>query len=490
MTQFGQNGHLTEKNGNGPRVRAVLPGAKAFSPLRNPAFRFLWISMFCSTTGMQTQFFARGLLAYELGGTAAAIGVVGLGQAIPGLILSIIGGVVADRVERRTILIVGQALTAILAIIVAVMVKTEVMTIPYLFISGLLLGTLMAFGGPARQAIVPEIAGQNELMNALALNNAGMNLSRIATPSFSAALVSISGIDIGGLFVAQACLNSISLACLLALPFAKKGSRAVVAAAEGSEPASGSRPRRPRRSMAHDLAEGFRYVVRSPILVTLLAMGLVPTLLGQSYQSFLPVFAKDVFGDGIERNAGAIGVMGTVSGIGALAGSLTVALMAAYPRRTLIQLVSGLGFGFLLASFAIQSNYIAAVLCLGGVGFMSSFFQSLNTTMTMTASDPQYHGRVMSINQLTFSMTAFGTFFTGYLIDWVGRTVIGPLELEGVQVAFFGIGLIMTAFLVTVTIFNPSYRHLEQDDLRRFGQSAKEETQVEAAAADRRGLSL
>ena len=340
-----------------PRVPRLFPTAGANSVYRNVAFRYLWLSMFCSTTGMQLQLFGRGLLAYELGGSAAAIGLVGLGQAIPQLILSLVGGVVADRVNRRLILIIGQSLTAVLAVVVAFMVQAEVMTVPYLFSSGLILGTLMALGGPARQAIIPEVAGQSELMNALALNNAGMNLSRIATPSFGAALVSFSAVDITGLFIAQACLNCISLACLLALPFVQKRQRPVESEAS-SATANSSRPARPRRSMARDLAEGFRYVLRSPILLTLLAMGLVPTLLGQSYQFFLPVFAKDVFGDGIERNADAIGVMGTVSGIGALGGSLAVAVLAGYSRRAFLQLVSGLGFGITLACFAVQANYL------------------------------------------------------------------------------------------------------------------------------------
>lgn len=235
--------------------------------------------------------------------------------------------------------------------------------------------------------------------------------------------------------------------------------------------------------MARDLVEGFRYVLRSPILLTLLAMGLIPTLLGQSYQFFLPVFAKDVFGDGIERNADAIGVMGTVSGIGALVGSLAVAALASYPRRALLQLAAGLGFGITLACFALQANYLIAVLFLAGVGFSSSLFQAVNTSMTMTASAPEYHGRVMSINQLNVSLTAFGTFVTGYIVDWVGNATVGPLELAGAQITFLGIGLAMIVFLIAVTILNPSYRRLEQDDLRRYAEGSTHGVREEPVAA-------
>jgi MFS family permease len=441
--------------------------ANTFSAFGVPAYRLIWLSQVSSTTGMQMQMFARGLLAYQLGGRAGAIGFVTLGQAIPQFLFSMVGGAIADRFERRRLMMVTQMLTAVTAIIVAVMVKAEMMTVPYLFVAGLVQGSIMSFGGPARQAFVPEVVGEKDLMNALALNNAAMNLSRIGAPSLAGALVAVSWIDLGGLYFIQAVLSVFSLVLLFALPHY---ARLQAKAADSAEAAPGRHEsRRDQKarsgSMTRDFFDGLRYISSSPILVTLLLMGLVPTLLGQSYQQFLPVFAKNVFGDGIHRNAGALGLMGTMSGVGALMGALTVASLSSYKRRTQIQLASGLGFGLFLACFAIQSSYAAALFLLVGVGFMSSFFQSLNSTMVMSASDPAYYGRVMSVNMLTFSLTAFGTFGIGYLIDLIGHVSRGPLDLLGVQATFLGLGVIIMAFILAVTVFNPSYRRLEQSDL-------------------------
>jgi MFS family permease len=448
---------------------------RTFSAFRLPHYRLLWVSMVTSVTGMQTQMFARGLLAYELGGAAAAIGIVALGQAIPHMLFTVVGGTFADRFDRRKLMIATQALIAAAGLIISVMVYTDVMTVTLLFLASVTMGVLTSFGGPVRQTIIPEVVGQKELMNALALNNAGMNLSRIGTPSLAGALVAVSWIDLAGLFFIQAVLYCISLSLLFfLLPRFQRRAAEAAAAADGTAPV---RPRRQRQgSMKEEIVAGVRYIRTSPILITLLAMGLVPNLLGQSYQQFLPVFAKDVFGDGIDRNAGALGLMGTMSGVGALIGSLAVASLAGYKRRTLLQLASGLGYGLFLTSFAMQNEFAAALVCLVALGFVSSFFGALNSTMVMTASDPQYYGRVMSINMLTMSLSAYGTFAMGYVIDWIGRVAVGPLELHGVQVAFSAIGVVMAGFILCVTVFNPSYRRLEVEDLRSAAASGDDVT--------------
>ena len=456
--------------------------ARTFSAFGVPAYRLLWVSHVSGTTGMQMQMFARGLLAYELGGSAASIGLVSLGQAIPQFVFSMVGGTMADRIEKRKLMLGTQVAMALMATTVALMVRSDVMTVTYLFIAGLIQGTIMAFGGPARQAFVVEVVGQRELMNAMALNNAAMNLSRIGAPSLAGALVAVSFIDLGGLYFIQAGLNVFSMGLLLLMPLAMRGH---ISAAQETAAADRARGfRRPQGSMLGELGDGIRYIWRSPILLTLLSLGLVPTLLGQSYQQFLPVFAKNVFGDGVDRNADALGFMGTMSGVGALLGALAVASMAEYKRRTLIQLAAGLGFGIFLMFFAMENNYTLAIVALVGIGFASSSFQSLNSTMIMSATDQRYYGRVMSINMLTFSLQAFGTFGIGYVIDWVGSFSSGPLSLIGVQVTFVAIGAIVTAFIVAVTIFNPSYRRLEQEDLRRFaGQPPPAQREPAAAAS-------
>ncbi len=455
--------------------RSLHHVANTFSAFRIPAYRFLWLSMICSFLGMQMQMFARGLLAYQIGGTNAAIGVVSLGWAIPQLLFALVGGTVADRFERRKLMIISQAGTALVATALSIMVSTGHVDIITLFVAGLIQGTIFSFSGPARQAFIPEVVGEQELMKAIALNNAGMNLTRIGGPSLAAAFVAVSWIDVGGIYALQAALNVISLTLLFFLPLVSKGGMRAAdreRALTGETKPAPARPSRDRASMRADLVEGLRYIFGSPILLTLLMMGLVPSLLAMSYQSYLPVFAKSVFGDGVGRNAGALGFMGTMAGVGSLCGSLAVATMSDYPRRTQLQLAAGLGFGLSLAFFAVQNNFAAAIVGLVSLGFMSSFFQSLNATMVMTASDSRYYGRVMSVNMMTFSLMPLGTLPIGFIADAIGHVGLGPLSLAGIQATQMGAGLIVAAFILAVTVFNPSYRRLGQNDLKRFASVA------------------
>jgi MFS family permease len=232
-------------------------------------------------------------------------------------------------------------------------------------------------------------------------------------------------------------------------------------------------------SVSHELVDGLRYILASPILLTLLAMGLVPSLLGMSYQSFLPVFAKDVYGNGIDRNSEGLGLMMTMTGLGALIGSLVVASMQDYPRRTLLQLCAGLGFGLSLAFFAVQNSFILAIVGLTLIGFMANFFQALNSTMVMSASDPRFYGRVMSVNMMTFALMPLGTLPVGFIADLIGQVSV-PLTLVGIQVTIFGAGVLIAAFILLVTVRNRAYRQLEQDDFRHFATMAADRVESDA----------
>lgn len=482
--------------GQGERRGPMSEGAgllqihKTFSALKIPAYRLLWASTLCGFLGMQMQMVGRGLLAYEIGGTSSAIAIVSLGMGLPMLVFSLIGGAVADRFERRKVIMMSQLGTALIAVTVALLVQTGYIQLYHLFLTGVAQGTMFSFGGPSRQALIPELVGEKQMMNAIALNNAGMNLSRIVGPSIAGAMVAIPWIDIQGVFYIQAILNVTALGLLFFLPKIRKAQQTreavaveALATANGHNGAAArSEPeKKARRSVLRELVDGLRYVGASPILFTLLLMGLVPSLLGMSYQAFLPVYAKDVFGDGQARNAEALGLMMTMTGLGALIGSLVVAMMADYPRRTQLQLWAGLGFGVGLAFFAVQNSFTMAIIGLVILGFSANFFQALNATMVMMASDQRYYGRVMSVNMMTFALMPLGTLPVGFLADHIGDVVIGPLSLIGIQVTNFGAGILIAAFILMVTFMNRAYRHLEQDDFKRFAVVAAERVQSDDA---------
>jgi MFS family permease len=441
---------LESRDHNGTNVGGT------FASLSIVPYRFLWIAMLCSFGGMQMQMIARGFLAYKIGGTAESIAWTSLGMGIPMLIFPLVGGAVADRFERRRLMIISQFATAVVAFVVAVLVQTGAINLWDLFFAGFVQGTIFSFSGPARQSFIPEIVPEDKLMNAIALNNAGMNLTRIGGPALAGMLIGISWFNIQGVFYLQAALNIVALSLLFVMPGVNERKGAAVGPS-GQKISSST--------MMKDLADGLRYVRSSPILLTLLMMGIMPMLIGSSYQNFLPVFAKDVFGHG-DRNASGLGWMSTMTGVGAIFGSLAVASLANFPRRTLLQLIAGLGYGLSMAFFAVQHDFIFALAGLVCLGVASDFFQSLNATLVVSASDPEYYGRVMSLNMMSFALMPFGTLPLGYLADWIGHTSIGSLELIGVQVTTLGAGIMITLFILAVTVFNPQYRKMEHDDMR------------------------
>jgi MFS family permease len=346
-------------------------------------------------------------------------------------------------------MLISQFGTATISLAVAVLVDSGAIQIWHLFVSGVIQGVIFSFSGPARQAIIPEVVGEKEMMNAIALNSAGMNLTRIIGPTLALSLLGVPGLDLEAIYYFQALLNVVAVAFIMMMRY---------------EPVAMERA---RVSVLKDMVDGLRYVLSSPILLTLLAMALVPALLGMSYQSFLAVFAKDVFGDG-SRNESGLTWMATVSAVGAVVGSLAIATMTEYPRRTQLQLIAGIVFGLALAFFAVQGNLGLALAGLAILGLASTAFQALNNTMVMTASNPQYHGRVMAVYMMTFSLMPLGTLPMGLVADAIPDLSLGSFDLIGIQTATMGAGLILAAFIFMVTVVNPSYRRLVQEDFQRF----------------------
>src|SRR5215211_9041953 len=158
---------------------------RTFQALENGAFRTLWLGMIASYLAMQMSMIARGYLAFQISGSATALGLVTMARGLPQLFLSPFGGVAADRIDKRRLLIATQVATSGLAVLTAVLIAFDVITIWQLVVIGLIEGAVWAFNMPPRQAIVAELVDENYLMNAIALNNTGLNFTRIAGPAIA-----------------------------------------------------------------------------------------------------------------------------------------------------------------------------------------------------------------------------------------------------------------------------------------------------------------
>jgi MFS family permease len=409
------------------RPRLALP--RTFSALGNRDYRLMWIGTLGSFTAMQMSMVARGYLAYALTGSATMLGVVMFARALPQFLFTLFGGVLADRLPKRNLLLVTQTLTGLCVLATAVLVVTDIITIWQLIALGFIEGAIFSFNMPARQAILPELVGQKNLMNALALNNAGMNFTQVFGPALAGLLISWPVVGLSKVFFIQA-------ACYL-LP---------VIMLTQIRPVAG-RPGRTKAPMLAELQVGLRYVKRHETLGMLLVIGLVPTLLGFSYQSLLPVFASAKV---LDVGASGLGFMSTATGLGALAGSLLIASYNDFRRRGLAQLVVGAAWGVSLMFFGMAGSFAVALVALMLVGLTASAYRSLNSTLITVVTEPQFYGRVMSIQMLGFSLSMLTPLPIGFIVDRIGAPLTVAIN-----------GALIVVFVLAIASLVRSYRRLE-----------------------------
>ena len=393
---------------------------RTFASFSNPAYRLLWFSMLASFLGNQMHQVTRGFLALQLTGQASAIGWVMASWGVPMLFFSLLGGVVADRYDRRWVLILAQAGQGVMGLAIALLLLFDMLEMWHLIATGVWQGTMFAFNGPARQALLPEIVGEDGLMNAIALNNAAMNLTRILGPTIAGVLLATTGAT--AVYFVMASAYIAVLALLFALP---KSSR--------------DRSAEAHEGVFTEMKSGVRYVfVEHRLLAGLIVLAFVPVMIGFPYQMLLPVFQEQVF----DVDPKGLGFMYTVSGVGALVGSLFVATYSDHPRKSAFQLVAGLGFGISVAMFAWSPNFWVAIAVLPVVGGCSMTFMALNNTLVMAATHPDYHGRVMSVYMLTWALMPLGGIPMSLMTDSVGAPAT-------VGVA----GLVITLFMLAAARF-------------------------------------
>ncbi|MCW2524365.1 MAG: putative transporter, partial [Frankiales bacterium] len=325
-------------------------------------------------TWMQTV--AKSWLVRQLTGSATAIGLVVALQTLPVLLLGPYGGVVADRVDKRKLMIALQSMMGVLALVLGLLTITHQVKLWEIFLLALLLGLNNCFENPARQAFVLEMVGPADLRNAVSLNSVLVNVARAVGPALAGVIIAAGGIGVCFL------LNAASFV-------------AVVASLMGMDVASLS-PTKPTIRAKGQLREGFRYVRRTPeIGVPLLMMALVGCL-AYEFQVVLPVVAKETFGGGAQ----VYGFMTGAMGVGAVIGGLYVAARGRTGMRAMVN--SSAIFGVVIAAAALAPTLWLELIALAGVGAASvGFLSKGNSTLQLQAS-PSMRGRVMALWAVAF----------------------------------------------------------------------------------------
>lgn len=389
---------------------------RTFHSLGNARFRRLWFGTLFSFLGMQMQVIARGFLAYDLTHKNSALGGLMLAFGIPQLVLGLWGGVLADRLPKRNLLVVCQSIIAANSAWLAAMILTDRVEFWMLVVAGFVQGAGFAFIGPARQAFIGDLVGRESMGNAVVLQQLSMNSTRVVGPSLAGAFIAVSFIGVGGVYVLTTIGFIIAAATMAGLP---PGNPEVSAAS---------------RSPFTDMKDGLAYVKSRPAVAILILTSFMVVMAGFPYQSFLPSIAKDVY----HVDSGGLGALSSVGAIGAVITTIIVAGYAGHSKAWFAQPVLAVAFGASLLGLGMSAHYTGGLVAMFFVGGMASAFQSLNNSLTMSMSDQRYIGRVQSISMLSWSLFGIVALPIGILADHIGiretMTLMGATVIASVTV--------------------------------------------------------
>ena len=373
---------------------------RGFGALRHRNFRLYWSGQVVSLVGTWMQSVSQPWLVLDLGGSAFQVGTVIALQFAPALFLAPIGGVLADRFDKRALLLVTQALAMVQAATLFGLTFSGTIEIWQIQVLALILGITSAFDMPVRQSFVAEVVPREDLLQAIALNSASFNLARVVGPALAGVALALFGaafsfgVNTLTYTAVIGCLLLIDTSTLLRLPV----------------------PAVPP-SMRTSLAEGFRYARNTPTVLWLLVLLGGMSIFAMNFQTLLPLFARFT----LDMDAGAFGALFAVMGLGSLAGSLVLAFMG--DRRPRLRLILGGGAAFLIFELMLGLVRVPAIayVVVGLVGLTSMLMvNTINATVQRSVPDA-LRGRVMALYVTVFAGSGpLGGLFAGAVAQFLG----------------------------------------------------------------------
>jgi MFS family permease len=367
-------------------------GRNTFSSLRIRNYRLYFIGQGISLSGTWMQIIGQSWLVLKLSGSGTALGLVTALQFLPMLILAPWGGVVADRFNKRKLLYITQSAAGILGLVLGVLVATNLVKLWMVYVLAAALGLVNSIDNPTRQTFVYEVAGRDELRNAVTLNSTEINLTRVIGPVLAGVVIATLGL--APCFFINAASYTAILVCLIMMHSQELHTVEPVPRARGQ------------------LREGFRYVRNTPVLRDVLVMMAIIGTLTYEFQVTLPLLAKYTF----HGNASSYAWLTAAMGGGAVLGGLVTASRRKSAPRELI--VTALIFGVAVLLAAFSPSLATAILAMVFVGVFSIAFTALDNTILQLESAPNMRGRVMALWTVAFlGSTPIG----GPLIGWIGE---------------------------------------------------------------------
>lgn len=400
-----------------------LPGAPARPPsapaaphplaaLRHPNFRVFYGGQLLSLVGTWMQTTALGWLVLELTGSELLLGVVTAAGSVPVLLFTLYAGVVADRHDKRRIIVAAQCVALVQALALAVLIDAGWLTVPLLLVLVFAAGTANAFEIPTRQSFFVELVGKEDLSNAIALNSSAFNLTRIVGPAIAGWLLASGGL------AAPFYVNAVSYLAVIAGLLRMR------------LPAFQAPPR--TESVAQGLREGLAFIRGDRVVRTLVWAIAAMSILAFPYAMLLPVFARDV----LRVGATGLGWMLSATGAGALAGGIALAAWGGRVRRGPLLLWASTAFAVLLACFALSRSFALSLVLLAGVGFTMILNNATVNALLQSVVPNRLRGRVMSVYVFMFlGMTPLGSLQAGAL----ARVFGAPVALAAGAAALLGV---------------------------------------------------
>ncbi len=364
---------------------------------------------------------ARSWLTWQLTGSATAVGLVNVFRALPLITFGLLGGVVADRFDKRTILIVIQTWSLCIYIAMAILLLGDWIKPWHVYFTALLLGVGMALNQPVRTSLVPQLLGGRLLVNAISLNSIAINVTRLTGPAAIGFLIALAGDNVAPAYVIAVVVYVMIIFSTVRIDFK-------------SVQASGPRP-----SFVSDLVEGFRYLVldnRTALMLVVLAAG--PLAFAFSYITLLPVYVTEV----LDGGSSGFGLIQSVSAIGALVGGFTLASLRDVPHKGRIMMITGISYGALVMILGSVGWIYLAFAVVIFIGASQTVFRTANNSALLQITPPRLQGRVLSITFLDMGVQSVAAILAGAITDAysvaVGMAVLGGMCV--VIVAIVGIG--------------------------------------------------
>jgi MFS family permease len=407
--------------------RAAQGVTRAFSSFKHRNYQLWFSGQLISVIGTWMQSIAQGWLVYQISHSEFALGLVSFAAAIPVLLITPWGGVVVDLVPRRTLLVITQTITMLLAFVLAALAFTNTVQVWHIMVLAVILGVVNAFDAPARQAIIVDLVGREDMTNAIALNSMMFNGARVLGPALGGFLLAWLGTAWCFLINGISFLAVIAGLVAMTIPIRQVTRR--------------------MEAPLRQFGEGLRYARDHRAIMGLLILAAVMSTFGMSYGALLPAFVDKV----LHVDASGYGAINALIGVGALSGAFLMAVNDFYGKRGRMLLIASLIYPLVLAIFAYNGNFLLTLLLAFGLGFGFMLQGNNMNSLLQLHVDDEMRGRVMSLYTLSFfGLSPFGSLLAGML----GERLPLPITIS-ITAGIMLIGTLIIHFMI------PEVRRME-----------------------------